>query len=376
LFLKLDNLSRKRGLLIALVALVALAVAGTTVAYASMTKSVTLSVDGESQQVTALGGTVGDLLDAEGIEIRDHDQVAPGLDDEIAEGTKISVRYARQLALNVDGKEQTYWVTATTVDGALQQIGRAFTGAALSVSRGAGIDRGGLALEVATPKRVTVKVGAAKAKTKNVAALDVRDLLDNLEVQVDKDDKVKPALGTTLDDGDTIVVTRIKTVTKRVKREVVEHGTVEQSDDSMDEGTTDVVREGEDGVRDVTYEITFRNGHLVVRKVLHQRVLDKPVAEIVAVGTREVATTNFAGGNTVWDALAQCESGGNWATNTGNGYYGGLQFSLGTWQAYGGTGLPSNASRETQIAIATKLRDASGGYGAWPACAASLGLPR
>ncbi len=77
------------------------------------------------------------------------------------------------------------------------------------------------------------------------------------------------------------------------------------------------------------------------------------------VGTREVATTNFAGGSTVWDRLAQCESGGNWAINTGNGYYGGLQFSLGTWQAYGGSGLPSNASRETQIAIATKVRDAS-----------------
>src|SRR4029078_5381627 len=220
----------------------------------------------------------------------------------------------------------------------------------------------------ATPKRVSVKVGAAKAKTKNVAALDVRDLLDNLELQVDKDDKVKPALGTTLDDGDTIVVTRIKTVTKRVKREVVEHGTVEQSDDSMDEGTTDVVREGEDGVRDVTYEITFRNGHLVVRKVLHQRVLDKPVDEIVAVGTREVAstsfarrhhdsraggrresaTTNFACVNTFWDPLAQCESGGNWATNTGNGYYGGLQFSLGTRQANRGPGVPSNSRHENE----------------------------
>ena len=172
------------------------------------------------------------------------------------------------------------------------------------------------------------------------------------------------------------MVTRVKTVTKRVKREVVEHGTVEQSDDTMDKGTTNVVREGEDGLRDVTYEITFRNGHLVVRKVLRARVLEKPVTTIVAVGTREVATTNFAGGSTVWDALARCESGGNWATNTGNGYYGGLQFSLGTWQAYGGSGLPSNASRETQIAIATKVRDASGGYGAWPACAASLGLPR
>ena len=84
-----------------------------------MTKSVTLSVDGESQQVTALGGTVGDVLDAEGIEVGDHDQVAPGLDDEVTDGTKISVRFGRPLELSVDGDEQTYWVTATTVDGAL-----------------------------------------------------------------------------------------------------------------------------------------------------------------------------------------------------------------------------------------------------------------
>ena len=76
-----------------------------------------------------------------------------------------------------------------------------------------------------------------------------------------------------------------------------------------------------------------------------------------------------------WNRLAQCESGGRWHINTGNGYYGGLQFSLGTWHAYGGTGLPSSHSRETQIAVATKLRNASGGYGAWPACAARLGLP-
>ena len=77
-----------------------------------------------------------------------------------------------------------------------------------------------------------------------------------------------------------------------------------------------------------------------------------------------------------WHRLAKCESGARWHINTGNGYYGGLQFSLGTWHAYGGTGLPSQHSRETQIAIATKLRNASGGYGAWPACAAKLGLPR
>ena len=100
------------------------------------------------------------------------------------------------------------------------------------------------------------------------------------------------------------------------------------------------------------------------------------VAAISAAGLALSATAaNATTSTSTWDALAQCESGGNWSISTGNGYYGGLQFNLGTWQAYGGTGLPSNASRETQIAIATKLRDASGGYGAWPACASSLGLP-
>jgi hypothetical protein len=117
----------------------------------------------------------------------------------------------------------------------------------------------------------------------------------------------------------------------------------------------------------------FKNGKLLRRTVLHQKVLRKPTSELVRVGTASVSSY---GGSGVWDRLAQCESGGNWQINTGNGYYGGLQFSLSTWRAYGGTGLPSQHSRETQIAIATKLRDASGGYGAWPGCAAKLGLPR
>ena len=84
-----------------------------------------------------------------------------------------------------------------------------------------------------------------------------------------------------------------------------------------------------------------------------------------------------AGGSTAqFERLAQCESGGNWAINTGNGYYGGLQFNLGTWQAYGGQGLPSENSREQQIAVAQKLVAASGGsYGAWPHCSSQLGLP-
>ena len=82
-------------------------------------------------------------------------------------------------------------------------------------------------------------------------------------------------------------------------------------------------------------------------------------------------------GDTVWDALATCESGGNWAINTGNGYYGGLQFSLGTWEGYGGAqyaAYPHQATRLEQIAVAERLR-AARGYQPWPACRLKLGLP-
>nr|MBA3530132.1 transglycosylase family protein [Propionibacteriaceae bacterium] len=75
----------------------------------------------------------------------------------------------------------------------------------------------------------------------------------------------------------------------------------------------------------------------------------------------------------VWDRLAQCESGGDWSINTGNGFYGGLQFTLSTWRAYGGSGMPHHASRAAQIAVAKRVQ-AGQGWGAWPACTSKLGI--
>jgi len=75
-----------------------------------------------------------------------------------------------------------------------------------------------------------------------------------------------------------------------------------------------------------------------------------------------------------WDAVAQCESGGDWSTNTGNGKYGGLQFKQGTWAANGGVGSPATASREEQIRVAENVLQ-SQGIGAWPRCGANAGGP-
>jgi LysM repeat protein len=91
-------------------------------------------------------------------------------------------------------------------------------------------------------------------------------------------------------------------------------------------------------------------------------------APLMASGTASAATSSE------WDAVAQCESGGNWSINTGNGYYGGLQFSASTWAAYGGTAYASTAnqaSKSAQIAVAEKVL-ASQGKGAWPVCGVGL----
>jgi resuscitation-promoting factor RpfB len=368
-------LGKSKSLLAVLITAVVLALATTTYGYAALSNKVTLSLDGETTTVRSMGDTVGEILDAEGIEVGNHDVVAPGLDEKVADGSRITVRFGRPLALSIDGQGKTYWVTATDVDSALAELGKRFLGAELSASRGASIDRGGMVLEVATPKRLVVKVGKHKAVRRQIAGFTVADVLEKLHVAHDRNDIVRPRLNTEVEEGTRIVVTKVRIVRKHVEGEVMHYDTIERTDSSMWDGETQTLTAGVNGLRDVTYRLVYRNGDLYATKVLSQKVHREPRDAVVKVGTKQAAA-NFAGGSTVWDQLAQCEAGGNWAANTGNGYYGGLQFSLSTWQANGGSGYPHQNSREEQIRIATRVRDNAGGYGAWPACSAALGLPQ
>jgi len=331
--------------------------------------AVTLSLDGNAKTIHTDGHTVGQVLQDEGIALRAHDVVAPGLDSVVHDGTRIAVRFGRPLMLNLDGDHSKHWVTATDVGDALRQIGLRFGDANLSTSRGAEISRSGMRLTIATPKHVTFAVGAAKPVTRTVAALTVGQALRMKGFHVDANDLVKPGRGKILDKRTRITVTKVRVVRRHVDNETLPYGTVKSYDSSMYEGNNKVTRAGRNGQRDVTYRLRFENGRLVGRKVLSVSHYVAPVSERLLVGTKKKpVVSSYSTGSTVWDSIAQCESGGNWAANTGNGYYGGLQFSLGTWQAYGGSGLPSENSRETQIAIAEKVRAAEGGYSAWPVC--------
>ena len=105
---------------------------------------------------------------------------------------------------------------------------------------------------------------------------------------------------------------------------------------------------------------------------LGRKLLRLAIVGAVAVGAPiAVAGTANAAPSSTWDKLAKCESGGNWKINTGNGYYGGLQFSPRTWRAHGGKGMPHQASKAQQIAVAERTLDVQG-PGAWPTCGRSL----
>jgi len=185
----------------------------------------------------------------------------------------------------------------------------------------------------------------------------------------------------------------VSSVTEDVTEEFAR---VEQETDALPEGETEVETEGVDGVTRVVYRVTSVDGKEVSREVVSRVVVSERVDEVVLVGTgtADAASTDTAGtdsgsatgggsgsgsasasaaDDSVWAALAQCESGGNPTTNTGNGFYGMYQFSLPTWQALGGTGYPHEADAATQTAMAKKLQ-AQSGWGQWPHCAAQLGL--
>jgi resuscitation-promoting factor RpfB len=369
------------GVLATAVSVGALAHAGNT------TKSVTVAVDGKARTVSTADGTVAAVLKDQGIAVGPHDAVAPALGASIHDGTRIAVSYGRRLTLVVDGSKQTYWTTATTVSSALDQIGeRVASGADMSTSRSAFISRKGLAVRINTPKQVVLRVGPQPKHRVTTTGLTVGDALADVHVRVDSNDRVRPALGTPLTDGTKIVVTRVF-ATHRHATFAVGYQTIVREDSSMPRGDVKVVRAGRPGSERVVYSLRGTNGRVTSKKIVRRVMVSAPVSRIEVHGTYVApapapapaptppAASSVSSGS-VWDRIAACESGGNWSINTGNGYYGGLQFSSSTWLAYGGGAYAPTANlatREEQIAVAERVQAAQG-WGAWPVCSVQAGV--
>ena len=370
----------------------ALAVAGSTFAYASLNKDITLSVDGAPRQVSTMAGTVGELLKSQHIAINEHDVIAPGTSAKLTDGTVVALQYGRQLEVSVDGDPQSYWTTATNVGEALASLGLETEGADLSTSRSTWIGREGLSLDIATLKAVTIDAAGHKRVIKTTGQT-VADALAVAKIKVDSNDKLSVRSTARLLDGASFRYTRVD-VRKVTQKKKVAHSLVRKNSDTLAKGTTKVDVEGRDGVRTIVLRETRHNGKVKDRKKLSITITTAPISRVILVGTKVVESkaksspkptspskpssssssgSSSTSSDSVWDRLAECESGGNWSINTGNGFYGGLQFTLSTWRAYGGTGMPHEATREEQIAVAERVQDAQG-WGAWPGCTSKLGI--
>ncbi|MGO4958268.1 ubiquitin-like domain-containing protein [Luteococcus sp. Sow4_B9] len=382
------------------------AVAG-TVGWQVADKEVQVAVDGQTSTVNTFGSTVADALAAKGITVSEHDTVVPSPASRISDGMKIAVNYGRPLTITLDGKKTTLWTTATSVDSALGQLGVIEAGTKLSVSRSTPLGREGLALTAVSPKQVTLTAGG-KDRPVITTAATVADLLKEQKITVGKTDKLTPAATTAITEKMAVKLQRVATK-QETTTEDIEHETERIKSSKLDKGTTKVRVEGKDGVTTKTWQVTVVDGKAADRKLLSEKVTTKPVTEEILVGTREEAPeetssreesssrdssssssestssprkapsnkpsasssstptssgSSSSGGSlnvanqAMWERIAQCESGGNWSINTGNGYYGGLQFDRQTWLGAGGGAYAPTAnlaSKAQQITIANKV---------------------
>ncbi|HEV7975129.1 transglycosylase family protein [Amycolatopsis sp.] len=338
----------------------------------AMNKSVTVDVDGQQQTVHSYGGTVGEVLEDAGLSVGAHDALSPSPQAEVGDGGVIHLERGRQLNLVVDGAERESWVRATNFGDALHQLGLADLmkqGAWTSMPETGALPLEGATVHVKTLKNITLYDGGNDPRQLTTTAVTTQEFLGELSMTLGPDDKAEGGLALKLTDGAEVHIARTG-VTVVKQKEAIAPTEQKVDDATLEKGKTVVEDPGTAGEKMVTYRVTKKNDKETGREEMSSEVLTEAKPKIIKVGTKVVAAPPVSGA-AKWDAIAKCESGGNWAINTGNGYYGGLQFDKQTWNAYGGSqyaALPSQATREQQIAIGQKVVDDRGGYGAWPHC--------
>jgi resuscitation-promoting factor RpfB len=334
----------------------------------AMDKSVTVDVDGQNVTVHTYSGTVGDVLAKQGITVGAHDALMPSASTSIADGGKIVLQHGRLMTVAVDGVRQTAWVKSLTVGDALKEMGVSAASTKLSVDPNKQIPLSGMSMDIMTAKNITVSDGGNAPKQLTTYAVTIQDLLKQLNIQLGQSDSVSPDLGTKLTSGAQISISR-NGVTVVQENQDITPTTQIINDPTMNEGDTQVVDPGAAGTQIVTYKVTMHNGQQADKQQIGVQVITPMKPKIIRNGTKPLP------GDAIWDRIAQCESSGNWHANTGNGYFGGLQFNGPTWLSNGGGQYAPRAdlaTREQQIAIADRVR-AARGYEPWE-CADSSHL--
>ncbi|HTY32886.1 resuscitation-promoting factor [Mycobacterium sp.] len=339
----------------------------------SASKTVTLTVDGIAMRVTTMKSRVIDIVRENGYSVDDRDDLYPAADVQVHDAANIVLRRSRPLEISLDGHDtKQVWTTASTVDEALAQLAMTDTAPA-AASRGSRVPLAGMTLPVVSAKTVQINDGGA-VRTVHLPAPNVAGLLNAAGAPLLESDQVVPGAASPIVDGMQIQVTRnrIQRVTERVP---LQPPARRIEDPEMNVSRQVVEDPGSPGTQDVTFAVATVNGVETGRLPVANTVITPAHEAVVRVGTKPGTDVPPVSNGSIWDAIAGCEAGGNWAVNTGNGYYGGVQFDQGTWERNGGLRFAPRAdlaTREEQIAIAEVTRERQG-WGAWPVCSGRAG---
>jgi uncharacterized protein YabE (DUF348 family) len=337
-------------------------------------KTVTLNIDGSSTTVTTMKSRVIDVVTENGFDVGERDDLFPAADRPVRNADTIVLRRSRPLQISLDGRDaKQVWTTASTVEEALAQLSMTDTAPAVA-SRGSRVPLAGMALPVVSAKTVQIDDGGI-VRTLHLAAPNVAGLLAVAGAPLEQSDKVTPPGSTPVTEGMHIQVTRIR-VSRLTERVPLAPDAQRVEDPTMNISRQVVEDPGTPGTQDVTFAVATINGVETGRLPVTNTVVAPARDSLLRVGAKpgtEVPEARFAG---AWDVISRCEAGGNWAINTGNGYYGGVQFDQGTWERNGGLRYAPRAdlaTREEQMAIA-EVTQARQGWGAWPLCSGRAGV--
>jgi resuscitation-promoting factor RpfB len=339
----------------------------------SVSKTVTLNVDGTAMRVKTMKSRVIDVVKENGFAVTERDDLYPAADVAVHDGESVVLRRSRPLQISLDGQGvKQVWTTASTVDEALAQLAMTDTAPA-AANRGNRVPLAGMALPVVSAKTVQINDGGA-VRTAHLAAPTVAGMLNAAGIPLLDGDQAVPGAASPIVDGMQIQVTRnrIERVTQRLP---LPPNSRRIEDPEMNISRQIVEDPGTPGEQDVTFAVAMVNGVETGRLPVANTVITPAREAVLRVGTKPGTEVPPVSDGSIWDAVAGCESGGNWAINTGNGFYGGVQFDFGTWAANGGLRYAPRAdlaTREEQIAIAEVTR-ARQGWGAWPVCSGRAG---
>ncbi len=360
-------------LYVAVAALLATLLVGAAMAIVNR-KTVTVVVDGEKSTQTTMSRNVGGVLEAAGFDVNDRDLVQPALASTVADGATIILNRAREIAVSVDGKPEKVWSTGLTAGDVAAQLGLPAE-TFVAPARNEKLPLEGAALSVFKPHSISLLDGIGAPVDVRLAAPTVGEFLTAAGIPLIEQDTVEPASSTALTDGMQVTVTRTR-IEKQTETLPLDPPETVIEDPTMNMSRTVVESEGASGVQDVTFAVTMVNGQEESRQQVASNVTVTAQPKTVRKGAKPGTEVPPVRDGVTWDALARCESTGNWGINSGNGYFGGIQFDQGTWERQGGLKYAPRAdmaTREEQIAIAEVTR-ARQGWGAWPACTSRIGV--